>query len=256
MTDAGVDIPQALVDALRKADHVAVLTGAGVSAESGLPTFRDKMTGLWAKYDPMELATPEAFERDPDLVTRWYDFRVGEGGKHAPNPGHFARAELERSVTDRGRGFTLLTQNVDGFHRDAGSISVAELHGTIRTWRCVTCEHPIEHSAGGFETYPPRCVACDEGTLRPNVVWFGEMLPREALEIAEHAISVCDVFISAGTSGVVYPAAGFIEAAGARGATTAEINLEPTPLTPRVDHALHGKSGLILPALVSRVTSA
>ncbi len=248
-------IPDSMVESLRSSEHLCVLTGAGVSAESGLRTFRDALTGMWAKYDPMSLATPEAFERDPDLVTRWYDFRVGEGGKHTPNPGHHALARLEEWMTARDRGFTLLTQNVDGFHQDAGSREVVELHGTIRTWRCARCSTGYTHSGRPFDAYPPRCERCPDGVLRPNVVWFGEMLPEEAIERAHDAIASCDVFISIGTSGVVQPASSFGEAAGARGAKVFEINLEPTPLTARADASIHAPSGLALPLLVDRVTA-
>ena len=250
MTDALPNIPDIMVESLARAEHLCVLTGAGISAESGLPTFRDKMTGLWAKYDPVSLATPEAFERDPDLVTRWYDFRVGEGGKHRPNPGHHALTRYEQWQRVRGKRFTLLTQNVDGFHQDAGSHDVVELHGTIRTWRCVRCGAAHRHEGEPFATYPPGCNACDEGILRPNVVWFGEMLPELAIERAHEAIGSCDVFVSIGTSGLVQPAASFGEAAQSRGALFFEVNLEATPLTAHVDAAVHAPSGIALPKLV------
>ena len=250
MSDAPLDIPDSIVASLRTCEHLCVLTGAGVSAESGLPTFRDALTGRWAKHDPMTLATPDAYERDPDLVTRWYDFRVGEGGTHTPNAGHYALAQIETWLTDRGKRFTLLTQNVDGCHQDAGSERVVELHGTIRTWRCMRCSHLHAHTGEPFSEYPPRCGACDGGTLRPDVVWFGEMLPPEALDRAHEAISGCDVFISIGTSGVVQPAAGFAEAAGSRGAHVFEINLEPTPLSPRADASVHAPSGVALPRIM------
>ncbi|GAB4553879.1 MAG: NAD-dependent deacylase [Phycisphaerales bacterium] len=255
MTGALPTIPQEMVRAFAEAEHVCVLTGAGISAESGLPTFRDKMTGLWAKYDPVSLATPEAYDRDPDLVTRWYDFRVGEGGKHRPNPGHHALARYERWQRSRGRRFTLLTQNVDGFHQDAGSQDVVELHGTIRTWRCVRCSSPHRHTGEPFPEYPPRCEHCAAGTLRPNVVWFGEMLPEDAIERAHEAIGSCDVFVSIGTSGLVQPAASFADAAASRGARVFEVNLEPTPLTLRADASVHTPSGVALPRLVEMVVT-
>jgi NAD-dependent deacetylase len=254
MSAANLDIPETMIDGLRRAEHLVVLTGAGVSAESGLPTFRDKLTGMWEKYDPMSLATPEAYERDPDLVTRWYDFRVGEGQKHQPNDGHHALVRLERWMTERGHTFTLLTQNVDGFHQDAGSVDVVELHGTIRAWRCVRCAAMHPHRGEAFAEYPPRCAHCDEGTLRPNVVWFGEMLPESALERTHAALATCDAFVSVGTSGVVQPAASFSDAARARGAGVYEVNLEPTPLTAHADASVHAPSGVALPAIVERVT--
>lgn len=245
-----IEIPDVIVGRIREAHHVCVLTGAGVSAESGLPTFRDTMTGLWAKYDPMTLATPEAYERDPALVTRWYDFRVGEGGKHEPNAGHFALARLEAWLLERGRVFSLLTQNVDGFHQDAGSHDVVELHGTIRAWRCVRCGATHRHTGEPFPEYPPRCERCAEGMLRPNVVWFGETLPEGAVARAHESVTSCDVFLSVGTSGVVSPAASFGEAAHARGASFFEFNLEPTPLTASADAWVHAPSGASLPRLV------
>ena len=255
MSDALPNIPEVMVEAFRDAEHVCVLTGAGISAESGLPTFRDKMTGLWAKYDPVSLATPEAYARDPDLVTRWYDFRVGEGGKYTPNPGHYALAKYEAWQRARGRRYTLLTQNVDGFHQDAGSKDVVELHGTIRTWRCVNCGAQHRHTGEPFEAYPPACSYCEKGTLRPNVVWFGEMLPEDAIERAHEAIGSCDVFVSIGTSGLVQPAASFGEAAKSRGAMVFEVNLEPTPLTMSTDAAVHAPSGIALPRLVDLVVA-
>ncbi len=236
--------------ALRDARRVVVLTGAGVSAESGVPTFRDAMTGLWARYDPAQLATPEAFARDPALVARWYDERRLRCAAIAPNPGHVALAQAERAMATLGRSFTLITQNVDRLHQAAGSAAPIELHGSIWVWRCVLCGEEREERGGAFERQPPLC-RCG-GMRRPGVVWFGEMLPRAALEAAQRATGECDLFIAAGTSAQVYPAAGLIHAAIAAGARTIEVNPETTPNSEVVDWALPGKSGEILPRLVEK----
>ena len=186
---------------LRNARSVAVLTGSGISAESGVPTFRDAQTGLWARYDPMELATPEAFERDPRLVWEWYAWRRELVGNAALNPGHEALAELESRVPD----FVLLTQNVDGLHRRAGSQNVVELHGSILHSRC-SVEGAFVEPREEDPEIPPSCPSCG-AFLRPDVVWFGEALPAEALEEAFHAARECDLFFSIGTSSLVQPAA-------------------------------------------------
>lgn len=237
-------VPESLVTTLRDARRVAVLTGSGISAESGVPTFRDAQTGLWARYDPTELATPEAFERDPRLVWEWYAWRRELVGKAAPNPGHEALAELESRVPD----FVLLTQNVDGLHRRAGSHNVVELHGNILRSRCyvegVSVE-PREDDPG----IPPSCPSCG-AFLRPDVVWFGEALPAGAIEEAFDAAHDCDVFFSIGTSGLVQPAASLAFEALRHGAVIVEVNLDDTPLTRHAEYALRGKAGEVLPALV------
>ena len=243
-------IPNAVVDALLEARAVVVLTGAGVSAESGIPTFRDAMEGLWAKYDPSRLATPEAFDRDPETVTRWYDWRREKCSRAKPNPEHLALARLEKHLTTQQRGFSLLTQNVDRLHQAAGSRNVVELHGTLWVWRCTRCGVEREERAVPFTEYPPRC-ACG-GARRPGVVWFGEMLPEDALEKALDALEASDLFFSVGTSAVVEPAASFIHRARRHGARTVEINREPTPISPVVDWSLLGKAGEILPELAQR----
>lgn len=232
---------------LREASRIVVLTGAGVSAESGIPTFRDKQTGLWAKYDPMELAHIDAFRRDPELVTRWYHWRFMSCKDCQPNPAHFALAELQRRTLARGGRLTLVTQNIDGLHQKAGATDVCELHGTILTWRCTkTGEHrPLE--AVDFSRFPPTSEA--GGLLRPNVVWFGEMLPPKEIERAMTDSAECDLFLSIGTSAVVQPAASLIELARQNGARAIEINREPTPISELVDVALYGKAGEILPKL-------
>jgi NAD-dependent deacetylase len=233
----------AAVSALRDARFVAVLTGAGVSAESGVPTFRDAQTGLWAKYDARELATPEAFARNPKLVWDWYAQRRAMVSKAVPNAAHTALAELEQRVS----GFLLATQNVDGLHRRAGSRKLVELHGNILRVRCSSCGVRAKEWGSGS---PPRCDLCD-AYLRPDVVWFDERLPAEAQGSAEDAASRCDVYIVAGTSAEVYPAAALPYAALRNGACVIEVNPHSTPLTASATVALHGKAGDVLPRLVS-----
>lgn len=243
-------VPQAgineqLIERLLQARSVAVLTGAGVSAESGIPTFRDAQTGLWARYDPGDLATPEAFDRNPRLVWEWYDYRRGLVAAASPNSAHMALATLERRFSD----FTLITQNVDGLHERAGSRNMIELHGNITRIICARERTVAErrHETGDI---PPRCLACG-GLLRPDVVWFGEPLPPEAWEAALAATQRCDVFLSVGTSGIVRPAADLPLRAKRNGAYTAEINLEPRLLSDLFDIRLHGPAGWILPAIVA-----
>lgn len=234
---------------LRGARSVAVLTGAGVSAESGIDTFRDPQGGLWAKYDPMELAHIDAFHRDPELVTRWYHWRFCKCVDCGPNPGHDALARIEHELTGRGGSFLLATQNVDGLHQRAGSQAVVELHGTILTWRSLdTGEHwPIDRI--DFSTFPPR--SATGALLRPNVVWFGEMLPEDALRQALQAAASCDLLLTVGTSAAVYPAAGLIDVAADAGARVIEINRQRTQASSRADVSLLGPSGQILPALLA-----
>lgn len=239
-----MEIPKALADSLRSARSVAVLTGAGISAESGVPTFRDAQNGLWESYRPEDLATPEAFARDPALVWSWYAWRRELVGGVEPNAGHRALAELEQRVP----GFILATQNVDGLHRRAGSRNVLELHGNISRTIC-----SFEHEAvepDGLEGEPPLCPSCG-AYLRPDVVWFGEALPVEAFERAREEASRSDVFLSVGTSSLVQPAASLPQAALAGGATAVEVNPEDTPLTPHADYALRGAAGEALPALLA-----
>jgi NAD-dependent deacetylase len=239
-----VHIPESLVPALRSAGSVAVLTGSGVSAESGVPTFRDAQTGLWARFHPEELATPEAFVRDPHLVWEWYAWRRELIEKAAPNPGHKALAELERQVPT----FALITQNVDGLHRRAGSRNVIELHGNIRRSKC-SRESMLVEPREGDTGIPPSCPCCG-AFLRPDVVWFGEPLPAGAVAEAFDAARGCDLFFSVGTSSLVQPAASLPFEALRHGAVIVEVNPEETPLTRRALYALRGRTGGILPALV------
>jgi len=243
--------PPLLIDHLRKAVDVAVLTGAGVSAESGVPTFRDAQTGLWNRYRPEDLATPQAFRRDPKLVWEWYAWRRELVLGVSPNPAHTALAEMERQLERRGRRFTLITQNVDNLHGKAGSSNIIELHGNIQRTRCFDEGTLVESWPDTGET-PPRCPACG-GWLRPDVVWFGEMLPQQALEAAWEAARVCQVFFSVGTSGLVEPAASLPVAALQAGAIVVEVNPAETPLTPHAHFSLQGPAGQILPQLVQAV---
>ncbi|CAN5557149.1 MAG: NAD-dependent deacylase [Actinomycetota bacterium] len=233
------------VSALRNARSVAVLTGSGVSAESGVPTFRDAQTGLWENYDPMDLATPEAFARNPELVWEWYEWRRKLIGEAKPNPAHEALSELEKRVPD----FTLITQNVDGLHREAGSENVLELHGNIHRTVCSKERTTIEPE-NFIEGTPPKCPNCG-AFLRPDVVWFGETLPVGVMEAASEAARNCEIFISAGTSSVVYPAASLPYEAMESGSLVIEINPDDTPLTAVADIVLRGSAGEILPALSS-----
>jgi NAD-dependent deacetylase len=237
------EIPAALFARLRGARRVAALTGAGVSAESGVPTFRDAQTGLWAQYRAEELATPEAFQRNPGLVWDWYAWRRELVARARPNPGHEALAALARHLAH----FTLITQNVDGLHQRAGSQEVIELHGNISRIRCSREGTPVPVFPAGES--PPRCPSC-RAWLRPDVVWFGEMLPAEAMARANEAAMAADVFFSIGTSSLVFPAAELPLSALRNGASVVEINPEETPLSRRAAWALHGPAGEILPALL------
>lgn len=244
MGSALLEIPAELVVRLRSARSVTVLTGAGISAESGVPTFRDAQTGLWSRYRPEELATREAFERNPRLVWEWYAWRRGLIGQAKPNPGHAALAEMERRLAD----FTLVTQNVDGLHRQAGSAKIIELHGNIWRAKCFREGRVVETWQEEGEI-PPRCAECG-GMLRPDVVWFGENLPPAALEQAWEAALSCDLFFSVGTSGIVYPAAALPALAHQCGTPIVEINPEETPLTRYATYAQQGPAGVVLPELV------
>ncbi|MCG8370844.1 MAG: NAD-dependent deacylase [Proteobacteria bacterium] len=233
------EVPERLLAALRDARHVCVLTGAGVSAESGVPTFREAQEGLWSKYRAEDLATPEAFLADPALIWRWYRWRRGVVGNVEPNPGHRAIARLA-GVVPR---LTLVTQNVDGLHRRAGSRDVIELHGNLFEDRCFA-DGTLHAGDDGLDV--PTCPDCG-GHLRPGVVWFGEAVPEPALDASCAAAADCDVFLSVGTSSLVYPAAGL---AKQNGAVVAEINPNPTSQAAGFDFALAGNSGIVLPELV------
>jgi NAD-dependent deacetylase len=234
---------KALREKLRQAKHVAVLTGAGISAESGVPTFRGE-GGLWKQFRAVDLATPEAFSRDPKLVWEFYNWRRELIGPLSPNPGHFALAEIEGRVPQ----FTLITQNIDGLHKKAGSRNIVELHGNLWKVRCTGCETVSEDLRIPLPELPA-CQSCGS-LLRPHVVWFGEMLEPQVLDTAYDAISSCDLMIVIGTSGTVQPAASMGLQAKRNGASVAEINLEPTPYSDVYNISISGKSGEILPQLL------
>ena len=235
-----------IIQALRSARHIAILTGAGISAESGIPTFRDSQTGLWAQYDPHQLATPEAFAENPKLVMDWYRWRRELVNRATPNPGHQALAALEK----RPVSLTLITQNVDGLHRIAGSKNVIELHGNIHQLRCSSGQDHGMHPWN--EEDLPRCPVCG-ALLRPNIVWFGEAMPMVALQQAIEATQSCDLFFSVGTSGVVEPAASLPYEALRSGAVVVEINPIPTPLTVYVHYHLPYAAGQALPQLIGAI---
>ena len=227
---------------------IAVLTGAGISAESGIATFRGE-DGLWKKFKPEELATVDAFSSNPKLVWEWYMYRRQIVNEVSPNPGHYALVELENKFDN----FTIITQNVDGLHQRAGSRNVIELHGNILRNRCLDCNKI--HT--DIEVHPDQGLPLCEcgGYIRPDVVWFGEMLPPEAIDDAVHAADRADLFFSIGTSAVVHPAASLPLIAKRNNSYVVEINYEPTVISDIVDESIIGKSGEILPQLISKLTS-
>jgi NAD-dependent deacetylase len=239
-----------LAGRLRAARAVTVMTGAGISAESGIPTFRGA-DGLWRNFSATDLATPEAFARDPGLVWQWYRWRQGIIGRAQPNAGHVTLARLQARLP----GFVLITQNVDGLHQRAGSTDVIELHGNIWRARCARgCGAVIETPASAPRDEAVGLPVCACGALlRPGVVWFGESLPVGALDRASSAATRCDVFLAVGTSALVYPAAGLPLVASKAGALVAEVNIEATPLSPHAALLLRGKAADVLPALESRL---
>lgn len=231
---------------LAEAERVTVLTGAGISAESGIPTFRGG-GGLWRQYRATDLATPEAFARDPKLVWEFYNWRRELLAPLLPNPAHAALAALER----RTPRFSLITQNIDGLHRMAGSQNILELHGNIWWVRCTQCALLMEDRRVPLPDLP-RCPECGS-LLRPHVVWFGEPLDSEILSEAFYASAGCQVMLVIGTSGVVQPAASMGLHAEKGGAFVAEINLEPTPYSGVFHLSILGKAGEIMPSLVSGI---
>ena len=245
-----IQVPTDLLNALRDAQHLVVFTGAGVSAESGVSTFRDALTGLWARFDPMQLATPEAFLADPALVWGWYEWRRQLLLKAQPNPAHHAIVQLAQRVPR----LTLITQNVDDLHERAGSADVLHLHGSIFKPRCFNCAKPYTLAAAPAMSHeqalpPPLCPDC-QGMIRPGVVWFGEALPQAEMEAAFTAAEHCDVLLSIGTSGVVQPAAQIPQLALRGGAWVAHINPEPVNCQHPRELSLVGAAGHILPLLL------
>ncbi len=229
---------------LAEARSVTVLTGAGISADSGVPTFRGA-EGLWRNFRPEELASPEAFARDPRLVWEWYNWRRELIATKSPNPAHVALAEMER----RFERYWLITQNVDGLHRLAGSQSLSEIHGNIWKVRCTVCG-TVEDNRVVPIPILPTCSRCS-GLVRPHIVWFGESLDPEDIERSYEALRSCEVLLIIGTSGVVYPAASFAPVAKSGGAFVAEINLDPTPNSEIVDISLQGRAKDLVPPLLS-----
>jgi len=241
----------ALIAALQEADKIVVLTGAGVSAESGIPTFRDALTGLWRNFDAQALATPEAFQRDPALVWGWYEWRRARVLAARPNAAHRAIAALAHRVPQ----LSLITQNVDDLHERAGSRDVRHLHGSLHHPRCFDCglafalpEGRPEEPEGGRRLPPPRCPACG-GPVRPGVVWFGEAMPRDLLDAAFDACASSDLLIVVGTSGVVYPVAELPAVAKRAGRRVVQVNLAPSELDRVCSWNLRGEAGKVLPAL-------
>ncbi len=228
---------------LATSQALAVLTGAGISADSGVPTFRGA-DGLWKNHRAEDLATPEAFERDPRLVWEWYNWRRELIATKHPNAAHHAVAELEK----RFPNFWLITQNVDGLHPAAGSQKLSEIHGNIWKVRCTSCGVVEENHAVPIDMLPA-CRSCGK-LVRPHIVWFGEPLSATDLNRCAAVLGACDVLLVIGTSGVVYPAAGFASVAKAAGAFVAEVNLEPTPQSGLVDVKLHGRAKDVVPLLL------
>ncbi|MGI5950531.1 MAG: NAD-dependent deacylase [Brooklawnia sp.] len=248
------EVPDEVVELARGARKLTVLTGAGMSAESGVPTFRDAQTGLWAEYDPAELATPEAWQRDRALVWAWYQWRRRLVTDCAPNPGHHALAEWAALADLR-----IVTQNVDDLHERAGSRVLGHLHGSLFEFRCDTCGQAVPAPAlpevvqPGGRTEPPGCPGCD-GHVRPGVVWFGEPLPQDQFNDGVDSVVESDLVLAVGSSGIVQPAALLPDMARRAGIPVVEINVEPTPLSDRANHVWLVPAGLGLSALVANLT--
>ena len=234
------------IEKLIDTKYLLVITGAGISAESGIPTFRGN-DGLWQNYRAEDLATPWAFERNPEVVWRWYDWRRGIIGRAELNPGHLAIKQLEGLYDD----FFLITQNVDGLHGRTGTKNMVEIHGNLWRARCTKDGRTSMLMDVPLKSIPPTC-ECGN-ILRPDVVWFGESIPSDWLQKSYDVIDMCDTLIVAGTSGVVYPVASFPQSVKERGGCVIEINIEPTPISSIADISLFGKSGDLLPMLVKGI---
>lgn len=237
---------QKAADSLHRSKSVVVSTGAGISKESGIPTFRDAPNALWEKYDPQELASPGGFMKNPQLVWKWYQERQSMIAAAKPNPGHIAIAELAEFFGN----FTLITQNIDNLHRRAGSVGVIEIHGNIFKYKCFDNEHPIEELPDD-DAVPPLC-SCGS-MIRPDVVWFGEQLPEDRIVRSYRALHACDVILVVGTSGLVVPAAYFPSIAKQEGAQVIEVNPEPSQVTREADIFLQGPAGEVMPRVVARL---
>jgi NAD-dependent deacetylase len=244
-------ISNTLAEQLKNAQHLTILTGAGISAESDIPTFRDALTGLWENYSAEKLASEKGFHQDPALVWGWYEWRRHKVLQAKPHAGHEMIAKLATQLPK----VTLITQNVDDLHERAGSQNVLHLHGSIHTARCIECGHPYKHPETSeivefpeSRIEPPECEKCSDW-VRPNVVWFGEALPVQALREAEQAAEECDLMLIVGTSGLVYPAANLPMVAIRRKITTIQVNPTETDLDTKVTFDLKGKAGVVLPEL-------
>lgn len=237
-----IHIPDSLIKRLQEADSVVFFTGAGISAESGIPTFRGK-DGIWNKLRPEELANFDAFLRNPEMVWEWYSHRKQIIHESMPNNAHKAIAEMQ----DMFRNVTVITQNIDNFHRRAGSRTVYELHGNIERNYCIECK-TFYNDELPMQGKIPKCTKCG-GLIRPDIVWFGEYLPQDQFTAAEKAARECDVFFIVGTSAVVYPAASLIYIAGETGAFIVEVNIEETAISYLVNKAFYGEAGKILPSI-------
>ncbi|RJN32878.1 SIR2 family NAD-dependent protein deacylase [Nesterenkonia natronophila] len=245
-----------LTDLIRSATRVAVLSGAGISAESGVPTFREAQTGLWEQFSAEDLATSDAFHFAPALVWTWYRWRQSLILQVEPNPGHTALARWQQGLRAAGGDLSIATQNVDDLHERAGAHVLAHLHGSIFDHRCAECGEPAELPVPGYDGFaappepedPPTCTACG-ALVRPGVVWFGEMLPMEAFDAASAAVRSADVVVVAGTSGIVQPAASLPLLALERGTPLIEINPVESDISDAMDYCLRGPSGTMLPAL-------
>lgn len=253
------EVPDEVVALVREARRVVVLTGAGISAESGVPTFREVQTGLWERFSAEELATVEAYENDPALVWTWYRWRQALIAAVEPNAGHRALALWQQRLADVDGGWlAVTTQNVDDLHERAGADVLGHLHGRIAAHRCADCGEPGELPAPEFDGFtappepvdPPFCTHCEEGLMRPDIVWFGEMLPASDFDAASAAIRAADLVLVVGTSGMVQPAASLPLLGLERGVPIIEVNPQETELTDLVDFAIRGPSGEVLPQLL------
>ena len=251
-TSSPVEVPETVLELARAARRVCVLTGAGMSAESGIPTFRDVQVGLWERFDPMELATPAAWEDDPEQVWAWYAWRATLVRRSRPNAGHVAVGRWQRR---EGVQLDIVTQNVDDLHERGGADVLAHLHGDLFALRCSRCGTPsdaaypeLAEPVGALE--PPTCERCGE-PVRPGVVWFGEALPQEAYFEGVDAAQGADLVLVVGTSGLVHPAATVPHLAGARGVPVVEVNPRETEVTEAADHAWRATAATALPALVA-----
>lgn len=264
-SDTGTFDPD-LLDAVASAQHVVALTGAGMSAESGVPTFRDAQTGLWEQYSAEDLATEDAWLADRNLVWSWYQWRARLVRACEPNAGHRALGEWQTRLRDSGGRLEVVTQNVDDLHERGGAEVLSHLHGSLFEFRCDECSEPAEHDPGvaadgragsdedlteALASPPPACASCRTGRLRPGIVWFGEMLPVDAFDRAQDALAECDLALVIGTSGIVQPAAALPYVALGNGAPVIEVNPAETPFTDHATWHLDGTAATTLPQLIS-----